>query len=382
MTLAQRLGLALGVTQTLAWATTYYIPATMVGAASREFGVTPSVLLGGFTAALLVAGVCSPLVGRRIERVGGRGVMAASTPVTALGLAGLAATPNLAGWYAAWMVIGVGMAMGLYDASFATIGRLLGTGARPAIVGVTLLGGFASSIGWPTGVWLVGQFGWRAAVASYAVLHLAVILPVTWFCVPRAGPAVVAPKVAHDVPAGPPPRAFHLMAAYFTLRAAITAVISVHALTILAGLGATAAQAVTAAAMIGPAQVGARLLDWRFARGLSPLAAGLVGAVLLPAGFAALLGGFPALVFAGLYGMSNGLLTITRGTLPLHVFGAAGYATRIGRIALPSMIAQAAAPTLLAPLVVAWPAWDMAALLAGAGLVALACLALLLPLRA
>jgi MFS family permease len=365
--------LAIGVTQTLAWASTYYVPATMLGAAAAEFGVSRTVLLGGFSLAMLVCGLCSPAVGRTIDRVGGRGVLAASAVVTAAGLLGLAAAPSMPVWYLAWSVVGVGMAMGLYDAAFATIGRLLGAQARPAIVGVTLMAGFSSSLGWPAGTWLVAHIGWRAAMVSYAVMQLTVILPISWYLVPRAAAAIVTVSDTPDLPA---PRAgsFALMATYFTLRSAITAVISVHALVLLAGLGASTEQAVLAATLIGPAQVGSRVLDWRFGRGFTPMVAAVTGTVMLPAAFLSLVLGGPFALFGVLYGMSNGILTITRGTLPLHVFGPAGFGRRLGRIALPSMIVSALAPTLLSPLIDVWPAVDVVLVVGGVGVVSLGCL--------
>lgn len=367
---ATRLTLALGLTQTLGWASTYYVPATMVGAAAAEFGASRTVLLGGFSLALLVCGLCSPAVGRRIDRTGGRGVMAWSAVVTAAGLVAMALSGALWSWYLAWMVVGVGMAMGLYDAAFATIGRLHGAQARQIIVGVTLMAGFASTLGWPAGTWLVAQYGWRVSVAVYAALQLLVILPVTLIFVPRAGPAPTAP-VRAEADMAPPAGSFMLMAAYFTLRQAITAVIAVHILVLLAGLGASTAQAVFAATLIGPAQVLARVIDWKVGRGFNPMVAAVTGTVLLPVGFASVLLGLPFTVFGVVFGMSNGILTITRGTLPLHVFGPKGYGGRLGRIALPSMVASALAPTLLSPLIETVPAWDVLLGLTVAGVVSL-----------
>ncbi len=373
MTHTRRMTVAIGFTQTLAWATTFYVPATMVGAASADLGVSTTVLLGGFSLALLASGLCSPFVGKRIDHVGGRGVLASSAVVTAAGLGLMAALPSVAGWYAAWLLVGVGMAMGLYDAAFGTVGRLLGANARPAIVGVTLMAGFASTVGWPAGTWLVAHIGWRAAVGCYAGVQLLVILPVTLIFVPRAQAVVVAKAVVEQaVP--PAARAFFWLATYFTLRAAINSVVTVHALTLLAGMGFTPVVAVAAATLMGPAQVGSRILDWFFGRNLNPMVTSVVSAILLPVAVAALIGGMPAAVFTLIYGLSNGILTISRGTLPLHVFGPAGYAARIGRLAMPALLASAVAPTLMAPLIAVWPtAWVMG-LLGGVSLVALGCL--------
>jgi MFS family permease len=378
LTLPRRLGLTLGVTQVLAWATTFYIPATMLGHAGQTFGTSRAVLLGAFSWALIVSALCAPRVGRIIDAQGGRNVMVAGAIVTAAGLILLAAAPNLWVWYGAWTVLGIGLSASLYDAAFATIGRLLGRDSRGAITGVTLMGGFASSLGFPMGTWLSGHVGWRAAALIYAAIQVAIILPVLLAGVPGGRPPPPPPPPPRPA-GGPPPgtRDFVLLAVYFTTRSGIGALVSIHALVLLHGLGLSLDHAVAVATLIGPAQVGARIVDFRFGRGLSPVTSAQLGAALLPLGIALTLGGAPAALFALAYGLSNGILTINRGTLPMHVFGPAGYAPLLGRLALPNQIAQALVPILVAPLVEHAPAWTFA----GIGAAALLALACLLPLR-
>jgi MFS family permease len=375
----RRLALALGITQALAWASTYYLPAVMIGPAAAALGLSRTLLLGGFSWALLIAGLCSPLVGRRIDRIGGRLVLVAGALVCAAGMLVLAAAQGAVQWYLGWSVLGIGMALGLYDAAFATIGRLLGREARPAIVGVTLMAGFASTIGWSAGAWAVAHMGWRTMLVVYAGVQAFVVLPIVLTFVPGRLPPPLPPAEAPPAKGGPTrSAAFALMAIFFTARAVITVIVSVNALALLAGIGLGREAAVATAALIGPCQVGARVLDWRLARGVSPVTSAWMGAALLPAGILATLAGAPAAVFALCYGMSNGILTISRGTLPLHVFGPNGYATMLGRLALPTLLAQAVAPTLLAPLIDGLPAAVTLGSLAVAATLALLCL---LPLR-
>lgn len=382
MVTARQLAWVLGVTQTLAWATTYYIPAVIVGPAAATLHRSTTELLVGYSWSLLVAGLVSPRVGAWIDRHGGRGALAAGTVVMAAGLLVLAAWPSLPGWYVAWTVMGVGMALGLYDAAFATIGRLLGLESRSAIIGVTLFAGFASTIGWPAGVALIHLFGWRATAVIYAGVQLAVNLPLILALIPRAPP----PPAPVHAAAAPPAEtngnggrfALILLGTFFSVRAAISAVVSVHALSLLHGLGLGAVAAVGVAAMFGPAQVFGRILEVVFARWIDPLTGSWMGAALLPLGVAALLLGGPAAGFAIAYGMSNGILTISRGMLPMFLFGPRGYATRLGRLALPQLLAQAVAPTAAAPLVLALPA---GAIFAGLGVAASLALLCLLPLR-
>ncbi len=373
--LGRRLSLALGLTQTLAWATTFYLPAVLIRPVATATGLSPTLLVGGFSWALLISGLTSPIVGRRIDHSGGRGVLAAGTLVMAGGLAIMAALPGVVGWYLGWTVTGAGMALGLYDATFATIGRLLPEAARPAIVGVTMMAGFASTVGWPLGTALVHLLGWRGALGADALIQLGINLPLILLSVPRAGPAPPPPPRPRDAGArGGGWAVVVLLGLFLSVRAGLTAVVSVQALVLMRGIGLPAAGAVAVASLFGPFQVFGRVVEWSLARWLSPFATALLGGLLLPLGVAALLGGAPAAVFAIGYGMSNGILTITRGALPLHLFGAHGYATRMGRLALPQLLAQAAAPTLLTPLVLAWPARDV---LGAAGMVALAALAAL-----
>ncbi len=340
-------------------------------------GASPAVLIGGFSCALLVNGFAAPRIGRLIERTGGREVLAAGSVVLAAGLALMAAVPTLTGWYAAWGLMGIGMALGLYDAAFATIGRLLGAGSRPVIVGVTLMGGFASSIGWSMG-WLVDLAGWRQTLLIYAAINLLVNLPLELWLIPRAAPAAPAPQGTDGRTEGALPPGmlgmFVLLAVFFSIRSAMTTAFSVHSLALMQGVGLSAAGAVAALALIGPAQVGARIVEWFFGRHVSAMTTSLIGALLLPLGVVALLLGGPAAVFAIAWGVSGGIVTISRGVLPMVLFGPRGYATRLGQIALPTLLVQAAAPTLMAPLMAVFPAAHVLGGIGVAGFIAFLCL--------
>ena len=380
MTEARRLSLVLGLTQTLAYVTSYYVPAVVTAGVARDLDASPTLLLGGFSWAMLVAGFISPRVGAWIDRAGGRGVLALGKALLAAGLVAMSAVTSPVGWYIAWTVMGLGMGLGLYDAAFATIGRLVGGNARSVIVGVSLIGGFASSIGWAAGAASVDWLGWRATLLAYAAINLAINLPLVLLLVPAAQPAATekaAPRAPRHEPAETR-RSFVLLAIFFSVRSGILAVVSVHILFLLQGLGLSAAAAVGTAALIGPAQVGARIAEWSVMRWTTPLTISRLGAFLLPLGVGGLLIGGPVWAFAVSYGVSNGVLTISRGVLPLYLFGAEGYAARIGRLALPSLLTAAAAPTLATPLVLAFPAWQV--LLWGGGL-SFAVALCLIPLR-
>jgi len=376
-----RLGAVLGINQTLSWGMTFYLPAIVAAPVATSFGQSGFSVLGAFSWALLVTGGCAPRVGKWIDHHGGRGALLASIVVMALGLAVLAASNGLAVWYLGWTIIGVGMSMGLYDAAFATVGGLLGKEAGPSITGITLVAGFASSVFWTLGAALIGALDWRGLLLAYAALMLLVNLPMVWLLVPPAPPRPPQDAAIADLPRSPTQtHALWLLGAFFALRWFITSAIAVHALPLLQGVGLTAAEAVGIAALIGPGQVAGRILEYAIGPRVDLFIKARLAALLFPLGAALLLFGGPvaATAFALLYGMSNGVMTINRGTLPLALFGPDGYARTLGLLAVPVLLAQATAPTIAAPLVAALPALDVL-LICGAG--AAVAVLFLLPLR-
>ena len=350
----RRVAVVIGASQLVVYGCTYYLPAVLSAPAAADLGVSRAALLGAFSWALLVAGIGAPMVGRRIDRAGGRGVLAASCAVMAGGLVLLAIAHGLVLWYAGWLVLGAGMALGLYDAAFATVGVLFGHDSGRAIMGVTLIAGFASSVFWPLGTALEAHWGWRGMLLAYAALLLAINLPAMLLGVPAGAAHQRGRQAADDGhrPVAKPGRALALLATFFTLRWLITSGIAVLILRLLEGRGLTPAQAVTVAAMLGPGQVLGRVVEWSCARRVSLFTRARAGALLMPVASLLLLlpGMLPASAFALLYGMSNGILTINRGTLPMALFGRAGYAQRLGWLATPALLAQAASPPLAAML--------------------------------
>ena len=340
---------ALGTTQTLAWASSYYLPAVLGAPIAASLGVSASVFFGLFSGALLLAAALGPWIGRLIDEHGGRAIMAASNVVLAAGLALLAMAQGVIGLAAAWMVLGIGIAMGLYDPAFATLTRLYGVGARSAITGITLIGGFASTIGWPASAWFEHSLGWRAACLIWAGLNLAIAAPLNWLVLPTAPPLHgAAPQPRIGTEAEPPRGAMPILAIYFAATAFVTGAMASQLPRLLEATGASASAAIAAGALVGPAQVAARIVEFTFLRGLHPVWSARVAAVMHPIG-AVLLGLFgPAgfAVFAIFHGAGNGMITIAKGTLPLAIFGPAGYGRRNGLLSIPARIALSAAPFL------------------------------------
>lgn len=350
-----RLVWALGIAQILAWSTTYYLPAVLATPISKETGWSITSVVIGLSWGLLVAGACSPLVGRLIDRRGGRSVLATSSVLLALGMLLMGSAGNLITYYLAWTLIGAGMAAGLYDAVFSTLARLLGNNARASITGLTLLGGFASTLGWPLITGLEGLIGWRYSCFTLAAAHLMIGLPIHLLAIPRNKDLPVEPAPLAAPPSGTHPGTsgngiFLLLATLLTLLSLVVSSISVHLLEVLQLLGIATATALAIGMMIGPAQVAARLAEFSIGRRLHPTWSARIAILLCGLGIALLLPAIPWLAFVALalYGAGNGILTIARGTLPLALFGPEGYGRRMGLLARPMLIAQASGPVAAA----------------------------------
>jgi MFS family permease len=337
----------LGITQTLAWGSTYYLPAVLADPISAALHLPRAWFFGIFSAALLLSGLLGPLAGRMIDRHGGRDVLAATNLVFAAGLVVLALASDAAGLIFAWAIIGIGMGFGLYEASFATVAGLYGRDARNAITGVTLFAGFASTVGWPTSAIFIGAFGWRGACLAWAVLHLLIGLPMNWLLVPQAKPHVPETKLTHDASSGVP-WTMIVLAGVFGATWFVSTAMAAHLPRLLQALGSNQAVAVAAASLVGPAQVAARLVEFGLLRQMSPLISARLATGLHPIGAAllAICGPSAAIPFVLLHGGGKGMLTIARGTLPLALFGPTGYGLRTGIMSAPARILQGGAPLL------------------------------------
>lgn len=338
---------ALGTAQTLAWASSYYLPAILADPISAGIGVPRSWIFGAFSGALLIAAFAGPAVGRIIDRHGGRGVLVLSNIVLAAGLAVLAGATGPIGLFAAWTVLGIGMSLGLYDAGFAALTALYGHNARGPITGITLFAGFASTVSWPLSTVLNDTLGWRETLLVWAALNLVIGLPL------NLSLPVPARQAHHPDSAGPsvgwrPYKEMFLLAFVFAAVWFVTGSMAAHLPRLLERAGVSPTQAIAASALVGPAQVAARLVEFVVLRRSHPLVSARIAALLHPIGAAifAVIGAPAAVAFALFYGAGNGLLTIARGTVPLAVFGPYGYGERTGLLGAPARTAQALAPLL------------------------------------
>lgn len=362
---------ALGTAQTLAWASSYYLPAMLAAPMAADLGVATPTVFAAFSGAMVVSALVGPWAGLAIDRHGGRVVLAGTSLVFALGLGMLGFAQGLWTMVIAWLVIGAAMGTGLYEAAFSSLVRLYGQHARGAITGITLLAGFASTVGWPLSAWMETRFGWRNACLGWAGIHLLIGLPLNAWLPTLPSPAQPERTAAADpaqaiASASPSPVAAAGGAGYATALLAfvfaatwfISTAMATHLPRMLEAAGATLAAAVAVGALVGPAQVAGRVLEFGLLRRVHPLLSARLAALAHPAGVTVLLmaGPVAAPLFAILHGAGNGILTIAKGTLPLALFGAQGYGARQGWLMLPARIAQALAPLLFGLALDAWGA--------------------------
>lgn len=355
----------LGIAQTLAWASSYYLLAVLATPISQSIDISYSLVFAAFSTALLVSAAIGPIAGQLIDRFGGRPVLMASNLVFAAGLLLLSQATQTIHVFVAWAIMGVAMGCGLYEAAFSAVVHLYGQKARGVITGITLFAGFASTVGWPLSGYLEGVYGWQTVCLVWAALHVLVGLPLNaWLS--QASPEKVASTRSADT--GPVVEATsslanknrrrnaYLMAYVFAVSWFISTAMAAHLPQVLQASGALLVVAIAAAALVGPAQVAGRLLEYGFLKHSHPLLSARLAILAHPVA-ALCLGVFGAsavYVFTIFHGLGNGILTIAIGTLPLKVFGEHGYGQRQGWLMAPARVVQAGSPFLFGLVLASW----------------------------
>jgi hypothetical protein len=287
------------------------------------------------------------------------------------GLFALAYVSNEAAYLTVWVFLGLGMRMCLYDAAFVALVQVAPSRGRMAISYLTLFGAFASSVFWVIGHALNDQVGWRHTLVLFALINLAVCLPLHWFGLARReSEGARAPAGAPTESADGPPLegrarsvAMVLFALIMSLNGFVFGVISVQLVSLLEAAGLATAAAVWVASLKGVAQFGGRVVEITLARNLRAITVGRIAVAILPPSLLLLLAGTGRLglvvAFTLLMGASQGVITIVRGAVPLALFGAKGYGAVLGIIATPVLVVNAASPTVFAWIVERW-GWGLA----------------------
>lgn len=343
----------LGIAQIISWGSLYYTLTVLAAPIRQELGFNDLMIFGAFTLGQLLSGVAAPSVGRRIDRAGGRNVMTLGSFTAALALVVVAVAREPIVFAAGWMLAGVAMAACLYDPAFASLYRIAPDSYRRSVTGLTLFGGFASTVFWPLSHVLADAWGWRATLLIFAGLHLLICLPIHRLALPLISEGQVSTKAA-PAPAGSYSRdpRFAWLAATFAAATFVFSALSAYMIPALGTRGFSVEQAVWIGALIGPMQVLARIVEWFFAGRISAIGVGFAACVLALLGMM-LLNIIPGVIgfgmlFAMCYGASNGILTIARGTVPAELFGSQQQGALLGALARPSFFAKALAPALFA----------------------------------
>jgi predicted MFS family arabinose efflux permease len=347
-----RLVLSLGLTQTIAWASSFYLPAVLARPMAEDLGCSVSTVYAAFSAALIVAALTVPFTGKYTDSWGGKRVLIASNVWFALSLVFLSQAQGDPSLFLGWISLGVAMGAGLYDMAFAAVVRSRGSAAPPVIAGITLLAGFASTLGWPVSHYLLSHFGWRHVLLAWAGVHLFLALPLNL--------SLVLPMQPHHTqdpePDADSPRqaeknmlpAMLVLALAFVFVSFCSGAMASHMPGLLQLFGVSAAASIIAGMAFGPAQVSARLLLLSVQQKLQPISAAILAVFVLPLGAVLLVLSGPgaAPLVAVTHGFGNGVMSIIKGTLPLSIFGERGYGRRQGLLFLPAGIALACSPFL------------------------------------
>ena len=365
-----------GIAQIISYAAANYLPAVIASPASLEMGLSSTTIFAGFSLSLAIAGCCGPLAGKLVDRMGGRPILILSNIIFALGFLLLGLANGLTLLLIAYAILGLGMAAGLFEVAFSSIVRLFGKNSRNAITGVSLIAGFASVAGWTLSVYVETHFGWRAVCWFWAGMHVFVAMPLNAL-IPAAPKAIAVDSdkestkraSTHTMPADtknnndgveihPSTTRYTtlLLAFVFAASAFIGMGLMSHLPRLLEEIGVPLLLAFTIGALVGPAQIIGRILDFMFLGRMHPLIGTRIAALAHPLGAIALLffGAPVAALFVVLHGLGNGILIISRGTLPLAIFGTQGYGQRQGWLMMPSRFAQAVSPFLFGMALTEW----------------------------
>jgi len=378
--------LALGVTQNIGYGTLYYSFSILAPDMAESLSWSTEWIFGALSGALLIGGLTAPWLGVLIDRTGAGRVMTVGSAVAAAALISCAYAPGKGTYVAALIAIEVAANLVQYGAAFALLVQLRPAVAQQSITYLTLIAGFASTMFWPITTALHAQLSWQNVYLIFAGLNLLVCLPIhAWLShglahSRRQAAGEQAAPVAGSLAPSHRRTGFALMTTAFAVQYLASASVLVHMVPLLAGLGLGATAALVGT-LFGPSQVASRLINMLFGKHLDALHLAMISAALIPAGALVLELTAPsipgAMVFAVVFGMGNGLLSIVSGTLPLALFGSEGYGKLQGKMMAARLIVSASAPFVMA-LAMEWLGFSLSlAAIVGLGLLALALFVLL-----
>lgn len=343
---------ALAAGQMLGFACQFFVFAGLVLFWHQDLGWAKSTLALGPMLALLVGAAFAPLIGRIVDRGRGPELMVGGAMVGVVGLFLMSQVQTPLQWALIWMLLGIGQLASQYEVCFGFLIRRLGPDARRAIIRVTLVAGFASTVSIPAYSALAEGFGWRVSLLTGAAVMAFAVVPLNWWGTRaiRAGapPPVVQPSA--PMGAGTRSRRLWLLAVMFSFSGLSHWMIAHLLIPVLVERGYPHELAVFAVAVMGPAQVAGRFALMQAETRISNARATLftLSAMVLATCFLALSGAGVGMVIAYvlIQGSAVGITTILRPVLIADMLGAENYGSNAGRIQVPSMIINAFAPMI------------------------------------
>jgi MFS family permease len=374
---------ALAFGQLVAWAALYYAFSSFVLPMQQAFGWTKPEMMGAFTLGLTVWGITSYAAGAAIDRGHGRWVMTLGAALAGIGFLLWSQVASLWLLYLAWGLLGAAMALTLYEPAFSVLTKRFPDHYRQGITSLTLVGGFASTLSFPAVAWLISTWGWRVALGVIGVTLLLVVAPLHAWAL--QGPDTPRRETAHDADEDTTLHealrhaSFWLLTITFTLYNFVSAGLWAHVMPAFAAKGTSEAQALAVVMWVGPAQVAGRVVYLWLGRHVTPRALGLVVLCGMPVSLAVfgLAEHYAALlVFATLFGVANGLVTIVRGNVVPEYFGREHVGRISGAMSAIALVSRAAAPLVVAWTLLVVPGYrEVLLLLAGLGACSLAAFA-------
>ena len=384
----------LGLGQLFVWAAFYYAFSSFLLPMQAELGWSQPLLSGAFSLGLAVWAMASFAVGVAIDRGRGPAVMTLGPALGGLGFLLWSAATSPPVLYAAWALIGIAMAMTLYEPAFTILTRLYPGRFRRGITALTLVGGFASTLAYPAAAGLIAGLGWRWALAAIGLFLIVVVAPLH-FAVLKGGGGIAPDPEDEGGPTRPQrglslaearaTGAFWFLGACFALYYFATAALWAHVVPVLAGKGFSGGAELVVLVWIGPAQVAGRLLFAAFGAQADARRLGLLVLAALPVSlalFALARELWQLVLFAVLFGACNGVVSLIRGSLLPAYFGRASLGRIAGALSAAALAARAVGPLAAAGVLVLAGGYGwVLATLAGAGAAAVVALALARPPR-
>jgi MFS family permease len=350
----------LSLGQLISWGLVYYTFPLFVVPMTQELGWSRSSMFGALSAGLLVAGLSSIPVGAWIDRGHGRTLMTAGSLLAALLLVVWSRVDSLALFYALWIGLGACQAVILYEPAFAVITRVYGPRYKQAILLMTFLGGLASTFGIPFAQLLIERIGWRPTLEVMAAINLGVAVLIHWSFIP--GPRAPAVPIAEAKPSAAGTRkksplaaavrvpAFWGLVVAFAGYGLAFSAMSFHLIPLLEDRHVPIGVVMAIIALIGPMQVVGRVLLMVGQRHITTIQLGALIYFAFPISMAMLAAGisdvYGLILFAVIYGVANGLVTILRGMAVPEFIGPEGYGVVSGALTMPTNVMRAAGPLL------------------------------------